>query len=165
MLSGGKRAPDEFAVYSRAPLSLPPDFALRPPAPGQSRSQNIMPQAEAKGALIGGSLNSPSPGPSAASVSSFSPGTRNLMEQTGALNADPDIRDLVNRESTILAEEDQSFVERLMFWSTPVEYGTVVDPVEEAKRIQQTQALGQPITAGETPTIERKKRALLEGIF
>ncbi|HYN39224.1 MAG TPA: DUF3035 domain-containing protein, partial [Rhodospirillales bacterium] len=29
---GVKRPPDEFTVYSRAPLSMPPDFALRPPA-------------------------------------------------------------------------------------------------------------------------------------
>jgi hypothetical protein len=81
------------------------------------------------------------------------------------LEADPGIRDLVNRETTILAQEDQSFTERLMFWTTPVEYGTVVDSVGEAKRIHETQALGQPITAGETPTIERKKRAPLEGIL
>ena len=165
VLSGGARAPDEFAVYSRAPLSLPPDYALRPPAPGAAPSQSIPPRNEAKGALVGGSFNSIPPSGSSADVVSFSPGTRNLLEQTGALAADPDIRDLVNRETTILAEEDQSFTERLMFWTTPVEYGTVVDPAEEAKRIHETQALGQPITAGETPTIERKRRALLEGIF
>ena len=27
--------PDEFAVESRAPLTLPPDFELRPPSPGR----------------------------------------------------------------------------------------------------------------------------------
>ena len=32
-----KAPPDEFAVFSRAPLSLPPDFGLRPPAPGPLR--------------------------------------------------------------------------------------------------------------------------------
>ena len=32
--SGDKNAPDEFAVYSRPPLSLPPDYRLRPPPPG-----------------------------------------------------------------------------------------------------------------------------------
>lgn len=165
LLGGGNRAPDEFAVYSRAPLSLPPDYALRPPAPGTAPSQSVMPRDEAKGALVGGAFNSASSSGSAANVSSFSPGTRDLLEQTGALSVDPDIRDLVNRETTILAEEDQSFVERIMFWTTPVEYGTVVDPTQEAKRIHETQALGQPITAGGTPTIERKRRALLEGIF
>lgn len=165
IFSGGKRSPDEFAVYSRAPLSLPPDYALRPPAPGAASSQNVMPRDEAKGALIGSDLNSPSSGRSAGDASSYSPGTRNLLEQTGALEADPDIRDLVNRETTILSEEDQSFQERLMFWTTPTEYGTVVEPVGEAKRIHETQALGQPITAGETPIIEQKQRAPLEGLL
>ena len=31
--------PDEFAVESRAPLEMPPDFDLRPPQPGASRPQ------------------------------------------------------------------------------------------------------------------------------
>jgi DUF3035 family protein len=32
-------SPDEFAVESRAPLTIPPDFNLRPPAPGAPRPQ------------------------------------------------------------------------------------------------------------------------------
>lgn len=32
-----KQSPDEFAVVSRAPLSLPPDFTLRVPEPGAPR--------------------------------------------------------------------------------------------------------------------------------
>jgi hypothetical protein len=31
--------PDEFAVESRAPLTVPPDFDLRPPKPGAPRPQ------------------------------------------------------------------------------------------------------------------------------
>jgi len=31
--------PDEFAVESRAPLTIPPDFDLRPPHPGAPRPQ------------------------------------------------------------------------------------------------------------------------------
>lgn len=31
--------PDEFAVESRAPLTIPPDFDLRPPQPGTPRPQ------------------------------------------------------------------------------------------------------------------------------
>ena len=31
--------PDEFQVSSRAPLTVPPDFNLRPPQPGQPRPQ------------------------------------------------------------------------------------------------------------------------------
>lgn len=34
-----KSTPDEFAVESRAPLTMPPDFNLRPPQPGAPRPQ------------------------------------------------------------------------------------------------------------------------------
>jgi len=34
-----KTSPDEFAVESRAPLEMPPDFDLRPPQPGATRPQ------------------------------------------------------------------------------------------------------------------------------
>ena len=34
-----KQAPDEFAVVARPPLSVPPNFALRPPTPGEPRPQ------------------------------------------------------------------------------------------------------------------------------
>ena len=49
-----KEAPDEFAVYKRAPLSLPPGYALRPPAPGSARPDTVTPKTRAKKALLGG---------------------------------------------------------------------------------------------------------------
>ena len=33
--------PDEFAVESRAPLTIPPDYDLRPPQPGTARPQEV----------------------------------------------------------------------------------------------------------------------------
>ena len=32
----GRERPDEFAVQRQAPLVIPPDFALTPPAPAQT---------------------------------------------------------------------------------------------------------------------------------
>ena len=40
--------PDEFAVESRAPLTIPPDFELRPPQPGASRPQEKSSDQQAK---------------------------------------------------------------------------------------------------------------------
>lgn len=163
----GKRPPDEFTVYSRSPLSVPPDFALKPPGIGAT-APNAAAQAEARQALLDG-RETPLGGAGSADTSAMaaapSPGVAELLTKTGASGAEPDIRDIVNRETTILADADSTFTERLMFWSTPTEYGAVVDPVQEAKRIQDNQALGKPIVAGATPTIERKRRAILEGIF
>ena len=167
----GKRQPDEFAVYTRAPLSLPPDYGLRPPTPGSARATALAPRDEARYAVTGGGTGGsmmPLRGDregNPAPAGGESPGASALLERSGALGVDPDIRDVVNQETSILAVTDRSFTERLMFWSTPTDYGTVVDPVEEARRIHENQALGQSVTVGTTPTIERRRKALLEGIF
>jgi len=161
LLGQSKRTPDEFAVYSRAPLSLPPEYGLRPPEPGSARPQNVLPKDDARQALLGRRGASPT----ASAPADASEGTRVLLRQTGALDANPDIRVLINRETSILAEEDKSFTDRILFWGTPTEYGSVVDPAQEARRIREKQALGRPLTEDETPTIARKRRALLEGIF
>lgn len=58
---GGKRGiygrgggPDEFAVQRRAPLVVPPDFALNPPRPGAPRPQEADSSTQALQALFGG---------------------------------------------------------------------------------------------------------------
>jgi hypothetical protein len=53
----------------------------------------------------------------------------------------------------------------LVFWRTPEPYGTVVDPVAESQRLQDNQALGKPVTEGETPILPQRKKGVLEGIF
>ena len=166
ILGQGKRSPDEYAVYSRVPLSMPPEYGLRPPgaAGGPVASQPGTPTSDARNVLLGlepgGRVAAPPAG-----YEGVSGGTLALLDRTGGLRADPAIRSRINRETTVLAEVDQSFSDRLMFWRSPSEYGTVVDPNEEAKRIRENQALGKPVTEGRTPTIARRKRALLEGIF
>lgn len=44
-------SPDEFAVESRAPLTIPPDFNLRPPAPGAARPQETSVTNKAQGVV------------------------------------------------------------------------------------------------------------------
>ncbi len=43
-----KVSPDEFAVESRAPLTVPPEFDLRPPQPGAPRPQEASSADQAK---------------------------------------------------------------------------------------------------------------------
>lgn len=164
-----KRAPDEFAVYSRAPLSVPPEFALRPPEPGAERPQAVSAKESAQDALFtstragkGGARPKPQLPPAMANAS---PGVQALLRQTGALTAEPSIRAIVNRETSILAEDDKTLADRIMFWGVPNEHGEAVDAQKETQRIRETQALGKPITEGDTPTITRKRRAVLEGLF
>ena len=46
-----RTSPDEFAVESRAPLTIPPEFDLRPPQPGAPRPQEKNAAAEARQTL------------------------------------------------------------------------------------------------------------------
>ncbi|BBD97073.1 DUF3035 domain-containing protein [Sphingobium amiense] len=46
--------PDEFAVSRAAPLVIPPDFALVPPAPGTPAAASVDSRTEAMQAMFGG---------------------------------------------------------------------------------------------------------------
>jgi len=48
-----RKRPDEFAVQRQAPLVVPPDFALVPPAPGAPRPTDQGTAAQAQAAMFG----------------------------------------------------------------------------------------------------------------
>ena len=50
----GRDRPDEFAVQRQAPLVVPPDFSLAPPAPGAPRPTDGTTQQQTLDALFGG---------------------------------------------------------------------------------------------------------------
>ena len=174
MLGLTKRSPDEFQVVSRAPLSMPPDFSLRPPTPGAPRPQEGTTREQAQGIVTGNYDNStggalapdqiPSVGEGEA-TSTESAGESAFLQSASLTGIDPNIRKLVDEETSADESASQSFLDDLVFWRKPEPYGTVVDPVAEQKRLQETQALNQPTDTGETPIIERKKKGLLEGLF
>jgi len=164
-----KQAPDEFRVQGRAPLSMPPDINLRPPQEGATRPQEGTTQQQARRAVFragdpaGGPANGTSPG--VASGAARSPGERALLVAAGAEQADPNIRAVVDRETGLLNEDDEGFLDFLVFWREPEPSGTVVDAEKETRRLRENAALGKDVTEGETPTIKRRKKALFENLF
>ena len=155
----GKAPPDEYRVVEQAPLALPPDFHLRPPASGVPRPQEEDVRDQAAEILLG-----PNSDASSGNAVSRTPGELAFLNIAGATEADPGIRHIINRESGILAADDQGFVDDLMFWQSPELPGTVIDPVAEAERLNENLAEGRPVTFGETPVIARKQKALLEDL-
>lgn len=156
-----KQAPDEFQVVAQQPLSIPPNADLRPPRPGAPRPQDTAPQVRAQSLVSG----QPVSAVQAANAGGGSPSESALLAKAGANSADPNIRSTVNQETGLLAEQNRTLIDDLIFWRKPDRPGTVVDPAKEQQRIREAQAVGQPVTTGATPTIERRKRSLLEGIF
>ena len=236
-----RNPPDEFAVVSRAPLTLPPDFSLPPPSPGALRPQESTPSQQAASALFGagqqprmdmpgataysppvsssaagsprpyspslppgpGSSGARTPGQSATAASRAganpnalqtpatgpaqamparrgfaraqtrqptrpsypaSSGESALLSRAGADRVDSSIRQTVNQETAGLLLANRTTVERLLGLA-PRANDSVVNPREESARLRQNAATGAPVTQGETPTIARRRKGILEGIF
>jgi hypothetical protein len=160
-----KQSPDEFKVVSRAPLTVPPEFTLRPPEPGIPRPQEGTTAQQARSAVF--RLQEPQAATLEPKIETDdrSRGELSLLKAAGADKPDPNIRRIVDSETQRLNAESDDFLEALVFWRDSPKFGEVVNADEEAKRLRENAALGKPVTAGETPTIERKKKALLEGLF
>lgn len=167
-----RSTPDEFAVVSRAPLTLPPDYELRPPQPGVPRPQEGSTSDQVSQILAGGAIGSATVSSgndaivSGASASApLSLGEQTLLADLGADQADPDIRSIVDAESSALYRADDRFLDRLLFWKDPEPDGQIVNPSGEARRIAANEASGRAVNEGPVPIIERRRRAPLEGIF
>ncbi|MGH7124261.1 MAG: DUF3035 domain-containing protein, partial [Stellaceae bacterium] len=96
-----KSIPDEFAVVSRAPLAIPPDYSLRPPQPGAAPSQEVAAQDRAKEAIFRAGPQQASLPPAA---TQRSPGEGALLEAAGAPKADPSIRQHVADDTALTPE-------------------------------------------------------------
>ncbi|HSR72283.1 MAG TPA: DUF3035 domain-containing protein [Kiloniellales bacterium] len=160
-----KQSPDEFRVVSRAPLTMPPDYNLRPPEPGAPRPQEGTPTDQARRAVFRADEPRQQQDEPSVPAAGRSPGEIALLRAAGADNAEPNIRSLVDRETQLLNEESESLIQTLLFWQDREPPGEIVDPAGEARRLQENAALGRPPTVGRTPTIERKPKAPLEGLF
>ena len=163
MLGLDKQAPDEFAVYSRAPLSLPPDYTIKPPTPGADRPQGEDETLKAQRALTG--RGNTTKVDSYSGYQNMSPGLKDILERTGALEADPTVRNAIDRETSAFIQESESFTDDIMFWKNKEAFGTKVNAAKEAQRIREAQALGAPVDGQGSVVIERKSGALLEGAF
>lgn len=165
-LGGGKKvSPDEFKIVSHSPLTMPPNAELRPPRPGEPRPQEVTPADQAKEALsptLAGRVQDRVSGKQPATPGGAA--EQALVSKASAGGVDPNIRQVVNKDTKVIADNNTSFIDSLIFWQEKQPTGTIIDPTKEQQRIRDAQASGQPSSAP-TPTIERRKRGLLEGIF
>jgi hypothetical protein len=148
-----KVEPDEFRVVAKAPLVVPPDYSLRPPAPGEPRPQELQPESQARLALLGQQQ-----------AAQRSDGEKFLIAKAGGDHADPQIRYVIDDEFGSVAHKDKSFADRVMFWrkdkpethTGPVaaadagaDSAAPIDPKIEAQRIAK-------LTAGRNVVIKRE---------
>lgn len=154
-----KQKPDEFAVVTKQPLVVPPDFNLRPPRPGALGPNETTPLDSAKETVFGVEEKPTvvADGQSAGEVA--------LLENAGAAKADPQIRQVIAAETRGAEAKSDTFVDEVMFWKdSGPKADPVVDAAAEASRIRAAEENGQPV-AEAAPVTEQPAEPHKKGFF
>lgn len=136
-----KEPPDEFAVVTKAPLVIPPDFNLRPPKPGAAPTNQVSPTASAEEALYGDDADA-----AAASITgTYSDEEKILLAKSGAAAADHGIRQQITADAKNMEASDESFTDMVLFNTPEPDNGKALDADSEAQRIGDAKAQDNPI--------------------
>lgn len=157
-LGVARHSPDEFTVVKRAPLTLPPDYALKPPVDKHSTTEDTLGDTAAhtaKRTVFGAESNAAPAGES----------EQVLLAKMGAEHMNPAIRKQIDKDNGYLALQNQSLIDKLKSKKdVPIDSDRIpsstVDAKAEAARIKQNLDTGKPINEGDVPVIEKKKNTL-----
>jgi hypothetical protein len=106
-----KAPPDEFAVTTKAPLIVPPNFNLRPPSPGAAPLNQTDPTSSAEVAMF----STTDPQTAAAQMQgNYTPGEKMLLANAGVQSADPTIRAQLQSDEKNMQGADSSFTDRIL---------------------------------------------------
>jgi hypothetical protein len=125
-----KTAPDEFRVITKAPLVLPPDYALRPPRPGEARPGDVNASAEPRAAVFGEDIGAQA-----------TPAEKLFVAKANASAVDATIRTQVDFEGAALVRKSEDYADKLLAPSVTAPATTTEE--ESVRRA----------TGGATPTI------------
>jgi Protein of unknown function (DUF3035) len=142
-----KEPPDEFAVVTKAPLVVPPDFNLRPPKPGAAPTNQASPVESAEAALYG-----EDPATIASQMTgNYSDEEKLILASSGAATSDHSIRQQITADNKQMELANDSLTNQLLFNTGPdPQAGNPVDADAEKERIDAAKTNGQP--AGTTQT-------------
>ncbi|MGD9980792.1 MAG: DUF3035 domain-containing protein [Hyphomonadaceae bacterium] len=141
-----RSSPDEFRVMTHAPLTLPPDYNLRPPRPGEARPGENDPSTEARTALFGENVGQQA-----------STGERAFISAAGATAADDTIRETIDFESQGVVRRNEGFVNRLLsFGGSSGPASAPLNPEDEERRLADEESIRRA-TGGGQVIIERDR--------
>lgn len=171
-----RAAPDEFRVVSRPPLSVPPQFNLRPPAngeaaPGQTPASK---QAEAlmRGQSAPGGEVTLTPGsadtavvPVTSSSMPSSSAESEFLKRAGADKADRGVRDKLAEDHMVRQQEEEDASWWDILSTSPKKKDPMVNAKKESDRIQKNEEEGKPVNEGDTPEVKDKDTGVLGRIL
>lgn len=149
-----KSAPNEFNILTKAPLIVPPEYNLRPPAVGASSVENNYTQKSARDALLG-NIDSAEP----------SNGELALMARAGVNRANQEIRLEIDGANSVERKSD-GFTSRVLNW----ENGQVLDangvptPLDADTEARRLESVNSATGGGEVTISKRPGRPKLPGL-
>lgn len=140
-----KSAPNEFNILTKAPLIVPPEYNLRPPAIGASSAENNYTQKSAREALLG-DIDATEP----------SNGEIALMARAGVNRANQEIRLEIDGANSV-ERKSESFTDRVLFWQNGQLFDAQGNPAPldaetEARRLESVNSA----TGGGQVTISKR---------
>lgn len=166
-----KEPPDEFAVVTKAPLVMPPDYNLRPPKPGAAPTNQYSPTESAAAAVYG-----EDPAVIAAQMTGdYSKEEKLLLATSGAAVADHAIRQTLAADAKSMEATNDDLTNKLLFQTGPdPQAGNPLDSDAEKQRLnsaksaQQTNApADQPVDSKDKDSakIDKTGNGWFDGIF
>jgi hypothetical protein len=126
-----KKSPDEFAVTTKAPLVIPPNFNLRPPMPGAPPSNQVDPTTNAEQALF----NTADPQTVANGMrGNYSMSEKLLLANAGVQNSDPGVRAKIAADSRTMQNANRSFTDKVLGTSATMDDGQPVNADREVNK-------------------------------
>ena len=158
-----KSSPDEFAVVTKAPLIIPPDYNLKPPQAGAAPTNQISPSATARGTLFGTK-------PVTSAHGQLSAGEQDLLTKAGASNTNDMIRQRIAADNRAMQAADDSFTNELLFgMASDHSGGAPLDADAEKERLDKTQKSGdtssRPARPADGTTIQKDSGGWFDDIF
>jgi hypothetical protein len=139
-------------VVRKAPLTVPPEYNLRPPSPGSARPQELSPEAQARVAVFGVDFGQ-----------AASEGEKLFIKQAGGDAVDRMVRNQVDFDNAQILRKNRSFADAILsFGATPTE--PLVDPAAEAARIKAAEDANKDVVGVGKVVIQPKHTSKLPGL-
>ena len=137
-----KKSPDEFAVTTKAPLVIPPDFNLRPPLPGAPPTNQLDPSSNAEAALF---TNTDPQTVANGMRGNYTPGEKLFLANARAQRADPGIRARLNADQRAAVQNaDRSFTDRVLSTASTADTGKAINADAEISKGSKKMGTAKP---------------------
>lgn len=146
--------PDEFRVVRKAPLTVPPEYNLRPPAPGSSRPQDLSTETQARVAVFG-----------VDTARDASEGEKAFIKAAGGDAIDRSVRSAVDYDNAQILRKSRNFTDAILnFGKSTATADPTLDAAAEAERLRAQDESLRDITGGGKVVIQPKHTSKLPGL-